>query len=164
MNAERLRDLLSYDRATGEFLWLVDRGRLAKAGGIAGSVDDGGYRWIRIDGRLYPAQRLAWLHVNGSWPLGVVDHWNRRPSDNRWSNLRDCPQRLNLANSTARRSASGMKGAHVTRNGRFRADISIQGKQRYLGIFDTVDEAHAAYMKAARVAFGDFACGGEPCT
>ena len=43
---------------------------------------------------------------------------------------------------------------------RYRARITIQGKVKNLGRFKTPEEAHAAYMKAAKDLFRDFACAG----
>lgn len=33
ITVERLSELLDYDQRTGEFMWKVNRGRLARAGG-----------------------------------------------------------------------------------------------------------------------------------
>jgi hypothetical protein len=50
MTAERLKELLSYDPASGVFRWKVNRGGTAKADSVAGSVDANGYIAIQIDG------------------------------------------------------------------------------------------------------------------
>src|ERR1700760_2097964 len=71
VSQERLKQIVSYDAATGVFVWLL-RGRGIRHGRRAGSVDKNGYRYIRIDGQWYLAQRLAWLYVNGTWPTRVL--------------------------------------------------------------------------------------------
>ena len=48
---------------------------------------------------------------------------------------------------------SGFKGATWHKCGRWQAQIQM----RYLGLFDTAEEAHAAYMAAAQNAYGEFA-------
>lgn len=49
ITADKVRELLNYDRATGVFTWRVaPRGH--KAGSIAGCLDSYGYVVIRIDG------------------------------------------------------------------------------------------------------------------
>ena len=63
---ERLTELLDYDPATGVFVWKFARQGVV-AGSIAGSITKG-YRYIRIDGGDFLAQRLAWFYVNGVWP------------------------------------------------------------------------------------------------
>jgi hypothetical protein len=68
LTQDRLRQIVSYDPATGVFAWVEARGN-QKAGARAGSVDpDDGYRYIKVDGDWYRAQTLAWFWVKGAWP------------------------------------------------------------------------------------------------
>ena len=87
LTADRLREILSYAPNTGEFRWLLTRGR-ARAGKIAGVVSVYGYRIIRVGGRDYRSARLAWLYMTGAWPLQLVDHIDLNRVNDRWSNLR----------------------------------------------------------------------------
>lgn len=57
-----------------------------------------GYLHIKMMGRTYQCHRLAWMHVHGKWPDGVIDHVNRSVSDNSLKNLRDVTHRENLLN------------------------------------------------------------------
>jgi hypothetical protein len=88
--ASRLNELLAYDEVTGIITWKVTRGRSAKAGQEAGSVNKkSGYRLIMIDGQNYTAARIAWALCYGADPYPAeVDHENRRRTDNRIDNLR----------------------------------------------------------------------------
>jgi hypothetical protein len=157
LTAERLRELLDYDPATGVFTWrLVNRRAFrAKAGDRAGTRPDGaGYLPIGVDGKVYRAHRLAWLHVHGTWPFGVIDHINGIRHDNRIENLRDVPVKINAQNQ--RRAVStnlaGMQGVWTPRGRakKFAAYIIANGIRIRLGSFDTADLAHAAYMDAKR--------------
>jgi hypothetical protein len=156
----RLRELLDYDSATGVFVRKIGwYGR--SAGAVAGATNKRGYRQIRVDGSLYYAHRLAWLYVYNADPAGGLDHINGDIADNRITNLRPATQSQNNANR--RRSAcntSGRKGVFPVPSGRYVARIKNNGKQRYLGTFDTVEDAHAAYLTAARSLFGEFANAG----
>jgi hypothetical protein len=51
----------------------------------------------------------------------------------------------------------GVKGVWVTRYGKYAAEIRGAGQKTYLDCFATLEEANAAYAKAAKKAFGSFA-------
>jgi hypothetical protein len=88
LTASRLRKLLSCDKATGIFRWLVRTSNRVRVGGVAGSKRADGYRKIAIDGVSYVAQRLAVLHITGEWPAKSVPRRNLDRADNRWVNIR----------------------------------------------------------------------------
>lgn len=148
LTVERLRDVLNYDPLTGIFRWRR-AGSRHTAGKVAGHVDAvDGYRRIYVDVRLYKAHRLAWFYVYGRWPEGQIDHINRVKDDNRVNNLREANHSQNRQNSgdeATRRSSSGLLGAYRNRD-RWVSQIS----GIYLGMFDTPEEAHAAYIAAKR--------------
>ena len=157
LTAERLREVLSYIPESGIFYWLKTEKRV-KAGDVAGSYTQG-YLNIQVDGVLYRAHRLAWLYVNGDWPEKGIDHINGVSTDNRIANLRDANQSQNTANS--RRSInckSGFKGVTAYRS-RWVASIGKAGRKKHIGVFDTPEEAHAAYLSAATKIHGEFARG-----
>ncbi len=97
--------------------------------------------------------------VMGFPPSGVdVDHINGNGLDNRRCNLRLATRSQNLANAAIpRHNSSGYKGVSATRNGKWLARIRKDRVQRNLGIFDTPEEAHAAYCEAAVSLYGEFA-------
>lgn len=111
----------------------------------------------RTDLRMH---REVWARVNGPIPAGrEIDH--AEPGelgglDNRRRNLRLATKSLNQANSRpAENNSSGFKGVH--RYKRWRAQITIDGRARHLGYFDTPEEAAKAYDQAAVSAFGTHA-------
>lgn len=156
LSAQRARELLDYNSETGIFTWRVNVGRWGriKAGSTTGSPDLNGHLRIQVDGRLYYAHRLAWLMQTGAWPEGDVDHIDGTPANNRWSNLRDVPHRINTENRRRahRNKPSGLPmGVSIdNRDGAFRADITVKGKARSLGRFADPQQAHQAYLKAKR--------------
>lgn len=159
LTAERLREVLHYDADTGHFTWLVDASGNAPKGSRAGKPGRRLYGRIRIATILYGAHRLAWLWVHGVWPTGVIDHIDGDPSNNRIANLRDVTHQENIFNQRLRsNSASGLKGVSRDKDGiRWRAYIVKDGRQNWLGSFDTAEEAHAAYCRAAEKLHGEFA-------
>jgi HNH endonuclease len=156
LNAELLRELLDYHPETGRFYWRVRRGS-ASVGTEAGSWHSHGYRVIMINGRSFYAHRLAWLHVHGKHPAGVIDHKNHDRSDNRIVNLEDRPPAANAGNRQ-KRSRSGFPGV-VRRGSRWAAVISINRQRLRLGIFDSPVKAAARYQRAARLIHGRLATG-----
>ena len=128
------------------------------AGKRAGTTMTNGYRHINIDNQSYLAHRLAWFWMNDKFPDGPLDHINQSKADNRIANLREATQVQNGGNSKARKSRSGLKGAHWHEGAkRWSGDIHVRGRKIYLGLFDTAEQAHAAYCEAAKEMFGEFA-------
>jgi hypothetical protein len=86
-----------------------------------------------------------------------IDHINHNGLDNRKENLRKCTRSQNFANRKKyANNKSGYKG--VSKHGdKWQADIQINGKGKYLGIFKTKEEAAIAYNTAAKSLFGKFA-------
>ena len=157
LSANRLRKLLNYDPATGVFRWRVQRGGPKSVGGVAGTIHPPkGYREICIDGKLYRANRLAWLYMTGKWPKLEIGYINHNTSDARWANLRAMtPSQRGAATRT--RNKLGVRGVWITPSGKYVARIKVAGKKKYLGLFDTIEKASVAYTRAAKDAFGQFA-------
>lgn len=159
LTADRLRRLLSYDRDTGVFRWLLANSPRVHVGDRAGSLSQG-YWNIQVDGVLYRAHRLAWLHVQGSWPIHGIDHINGDSQDNRFRNLRDADQAQNVANARRKVTCkSGFKGVTAYRS-RWVATIGKAGRKTHLGVFDTPEAAHAAYLAEAQKRYGEYARAG----
>jgi hypothetical protein len=156
LNAERARELLRYDPVSGFVYWKVDvRGSSGrKADDRAGTLANSGYRRIGIDGEVYLEHRIIWLIVTGKWPSECLDHINNVKDDNRFCNLREASQSQNGANKPAR-SVYG-KGVYF-RRGKYFAVISYDGRPKYLGTFDNLNEAKQVYANAAAARFGEFA-------
>lgn len=152
-SADRVRELLEYEPETGVFRWKCRRGRVA-AGSVAGSPVVRGYRAISVDNVLYRAHRLAFVLMEGRWPEGDVDHIDGDVSNNRYSNLREASRSQNMQNqrrALSNNKSSGLLGASWHKQTRrWQARITLGGKDRFLGRFDTAEAAHAAYLAAKR--------------
>lgn len=139
---ERLLFLLNYNPETGIFTRKVAPDSRAKVavGTVAGN-ENNGYWIVGIDNVQYRAGRLAWFYVHGKWPVGVIDHKDRRKLNNAIDNLEDTTQRHNTCN-TARQDRELPLGVHTSHGGRFVA----LARNKYLGTFSTPEEASAAYQ------------------
>lgn len=86
----------------------------------------------------------------------VVDHINGDRVDNRSANLRVCTRGQNLCNrGKTSLNTSGYKGV-VFHQKKWKAQIGFQGRHRYIGVFDTQEEAHIAYCAKAKELHGEF--------
>jgi len=174
ITAEQVRKILDYDPETGSFRWKIRnvedfseagrggaKGNAARwnarhAGKIAGRTTDKGYVAIGMFETWFFAHRVAVLLMTGAWPDEDTDHENLNKSDNSWENIRNASRTQNRANTPLRvDNTSGFKG--VVRNGKkWRAQTMIGGARRYLGLFETAEQASLAYQKAAAELFGKF--------
>ena len=156
---EALISVLSYDPITGDFRWrAVTHGRVRIGGLAGGSLVDGGYRKIRVNGHLYRAARLAWFYMTKQWPEALIDHKNGNRADDRWANLRPATRKENAINhGKSKANTSGVTGVYwYDRNQKWGVIISANGKREFLGLFDTREEAIAVRQRAETERFGDF--------
>ena len=149
LTGEQVRDLFNYNPITGIFTWKKSRGnQFTKPGMKAGSKDTYGHINIEINGKTYLAHRLAWLFVYDKWPDHQIDHINRNRKDNRIENLRDVIGIENAKNKgNYNNNTTGKKGVTLKKS-KFIAQITIDGKCKYLGSFETLEKASDAYEKA----------------
>lgn len=148
---EQLKELFDYDDATGNLVWKVDRVNRKLIGKIAGCIHHTGYRHIIVDNNRYLGHRLVWLWHYGFMPIKELDHINGSQDDNRIENLREATHAENMQNRKKANTSnlSGLLGASKDGN-RWRATIKINYRRIYIGLFDTPEEAHLAYLAKKR--------------
>jgi len=166
----QLKELLYYDSDNGDFIWKKrDQSKFANrcscngwnsrySGTVAGNITDRGYRRIKIGFKLYKAHRLAFLYMTGKSPLNQTDHINGIRDDNKWDNLREATNAQNQANvGISASNTSGYKGVSWDKRAeKWRSRIQLNGITHHLGYFDTAEEAHHAYCRAADKYCGEF--------
>ena len=146
-----LHTLLDYNPNSGLFTWRISRGT-ACAGKPAGWQHKSGYVYIGLHGKSYKAHRLAWMYVYGVDPLGLIDHVDRNPANNRLTNLRTASDGQNNQNKrTYKNSVSGHKGVGwYARRGLWRARIQHENRVVLVGFFGSMEEAVAARSAAEK--------------
>lgn len=152
---ERIRELLDYDPETGVLVWRKP-GHGIHCGSPAG-MQKRGYVVLVIDRQTRFAHRLAWAHYYGEQAQAQVDHVDGNGFNNSIANLRLCDSAQNQQNRVRFTSRTGLKGVTRLPNGRFQAQIKVNGRQTYLGTFGSAGEAGRAYDAVALQAFGAFA-------
>jgi hypothetical protein len=158
-SAEFLNDRYVYDPITGRLTWRFGTwNQRRKPGDPAGRISVGRYWECKINGRMFKTHRIIWRMVTGEDPGCLqIDHINGNSSDNRWDNLRVATVHQNAFNSrTYRARSSGLPKGVVARNGKYRARIG-NGGAIDLGTFDTLEQAHSAYLRAAKAVCGVYA-------
>jgi hypothetical protein len=163
-----IRTRLDLDKTTGTLIWKIRSGhsRHVKtwntrfAGQVAGHKDKThGFVIVSISGVHHLAHRIVFALENGRWPADEIDHIDGNPTNNRPSNLREASRTQNIHNRRHHKdSKSGIKGVTFrAERDKWRACIYHGGKQRFLGHFDSAEEAAAAYAEAAITHHGAFA-------
>lgn len=105
-----------------------------------------------VQGRLEGGGPVITLHrLILGFPEVHVDHINRDTLDNRRSNLRLATRQQNAANAPTR-NKTGFKGVTA-----FRDKWRVRSAGKYIGLYDTPEEAARAYDEIALVEYGEFA-------
>jgi HNH endonuclease/AP2 domain-containing protein len=149
---------LRYYPRLGILRWIKSPVNVTPVGSVAGFTMQHGYRCICFRGRYYLEHRVAWYLKTGKWPK-PLDHKDGNRANNKWANLREATNSQNQGNKKkGRNNTSGYKGVCWHKPSRsWCAMIELNGRQKWLGRHDTPELAHAAYIKAARTHFGEFA-------
>lgn len=172
--------LFDYDAVSGDLRW---RARPAEAfelgafsasrkaaswnsknaGKVAGWVGADGYRRVTVGPKSYLAHRIVWLIVTGEWPSDQVDHIDQDRLNNRFANLRAATNAQNARNRTLpSNNTSGAIGVSQCRTtGKWRAEIKVHGRKRFLGVFADKAEAMSARL-TAQAALGFSVTHGRP--
>ena len=150
---ELVRELFNYDPITGFFTAKVAKPH-RKIGAVVGTKKDNGYLHFSVEGKKYGAHRIAWLYFYGEMPKGDIDHIDGNRTNNSINNLRCVDRSTNLENMRQAKShnkSTGLIGSYKINDCSFASRIQVKGKDIYLGVFRTAEEANAAYIKAKRV-------------
>lgn len=148
-----LMDLISYDKETGVFAWKDRADRPSYfANRSPGTVGANGRVYIGVDGARYLAHRLAWFYVTGRWPNANIVMKNGDYQDLRFDNLKkESQSETSRKSSTRQAPTSGVRGVHwVASKKKWRAEITVNYNNHFLGYFKNKEMAVKAYKAAAR--------------
>lgn len=158
--ADVLRETFTYDPLKGDLRWKIVNPfyKKARPGDIAGSISSQGYWMVRVAGCYYLAHRIIWKMVTGIEPEDQIDHIDNDRLNNRWDNFRQATNGQNRHNTKlAKNNKSGVKGVCWEPSHKaWKVYISVDGKQRRLGRYKSIDEAKRVRLAAAERLHGDF--------
>ena len=143
LSQEQLLNQLTYNPDTGLFHWIKSKSGVRGVGATAGFVERDGYRRIGVNGKVYPAHRLAWLYMTGNWPDKYIDHLNGNKDDNRFCNLRDVSHSVNQTNTT-HKSNNKLHEKYISwhkGNKAYRVQIRKNGVNAVHKLFKKLDDA-----------------------
>ena len=151
---KKLQELFDY--RDGQLYWKEKRYSPIDLSKPAGFIGKSGYRTIRIEGKDYRAHRLVWKYHYGKDPKEFIDHIDGNKSNNNIKNLRESTTQQNGFNRGPQKNNKlGIKG--VSKNGnKYIATIFINGKVKYLGVFNTIEEARLVREEAEIKFFKEF--------
>ena len=170
LTVEVLRDILSYNHETGDLFWkhrsddfFESTTRSAKGQAsnwnannankkALNNIDRDGYFRGSIFSKNYRAHRIVWAIHYGTIPDKFIDHINGIKTDNRISNLRLVNNQENSKNQAKRqKNTSGYIGVTWHKKAKkWIAQITIDYKNVYLGIFESKNDAITARLKAEK--------------
>jgi hypothetical protein len=155
---KRLIELFHYDPYTGIFYRKKLTSNFVKINSKVGTKNCYGYIQMYVDRKLYRAHRLAWLYMMGVMPKNDIDHINRIRDDNRFLNLREANKKENAYNTKVNSTnTTGFKGvSKANKDGKYPANIRINGKVTFLGLFSNPLDASIAYKNKAKEIHGNF--------
>ena len=118
------------------------------------AVNNSGYACLVLSGKKYLLMHRAIIKAKD---CQIVDHINGNKLDNRKGNLRFCTLSQNQMNSGKQKNnKSGYKGVYLFRN-KWNAVITVDKKSKYIGRFNTPQEAALAYNQKAIELHGEYA-------
>jgi len=149
-----------FEYKNGELYWKKSNTRgPIKAGSIAGSRTNTGYLKVSLKGKSYRVHRITYELHKGTIPNNsYIDHIDRNKMNNNIENLRLANFQENVFNREANNNSRlGIKGVSwVPKRNKYHTQIMINGKQNFIGYFDSIKAASEAYEKAAKRLHGEF--------
>ena len=169
---EVLKSTLVLDAASGALFWRDRAPEMFQcrqsylawhtnfAGKRADHLAGNGYMRVRlrISGKqeIYSAHRIIWKMVAGHDPAEEIDHIDQNRTNNAISNLREATRLQNTLNRTIYTKSVSRRqypAGVYPRRGKFLAQVTVDGRTHYLGMFDT-PEAARAVLQEYRSQFG----------
>ena len=144
------------DHLTANYTYDRDAGHVFnnKMGKPALTTNTNGYlvvsAWLNRKHHKFKTHHVVWFFEKGEWPTQCMDHIDGVKTNNHYTNLRLVTQRENSqAYTKSKKSTSPYHGVSWYKvSKKWRSDIKVENKQKYLGSFTCELEAARDYDKA----------------
>jgi len=150
-----LKQRVRYHKDTGLFTWR-DGVAYVEKGAIVGSLRPDGYIGTTIMQEKYLLHRLAFLYMEGFIPE-EIDHIDKEPANNKWTNLRACSRKENSLNKEVySNNKLGVKGVTKNKRGEYCVRITAQGEYKHFGCFPDLELAELVAIEVRDKYHGSF--------
>lgn len=162
LDYDELHRLFKYE--DGHLIRKITVGKVGKKGLKVGgkpTADNNKYMRVQIKGVTHYLHRVIFLMLQGYLPE-FLDHIDGNKTNNKIENLRECTRSQNNQNKIlSSNSTSGVKGVSWSKaSSKWIAQVGVNGKNRYLGLFKTLEEAKQSVTRFRKEVHGNFANNG----
>jgi len=158
LTQELLKEYVEYKDGSLYYIKIPKNDKRNKIGQKLGYTREDKYIAVNFLGKARKLHRLIFLYHHGYIP-DEVDHINNDKSDNNIDNLRPANRQQNMCNKKAyKTNTSGAKGVVWMKNlNKWLVNIGVNGKRKYIGIFEDFELAELASIEARNKYHGNFA-------
>jgi hypothetical protein len=155
MTLDKINEYFEYK--DGELFWKKIKSNRVKVGGRAGYMRKG-YLNVGFETKEYPLHHIVFFMFKGYFPK-LIDHIDGNRINNKIENLREATLNENARNcKRPSHNTSGYKGVCWSKKDKkWQANITLNNKLLFLGLFKEKENAYQAYCHAAKNLFGEFA-------
>lgn len=131
-----------------------------KIGELAGYYNLKSYYIISFKGEQFQGHRIIFFMHKGYLPE-MIDHEDRKPSNNRIENLRECTGTQNSLNKALHKNADtqyyGITFMNYKKQPKYIVKIRVNGKAKFFGSYISIIDAVLVYNREAVRYHGEFA-------
>jgi len=155
LNQQSLKELFYYKE--GYLYWNICKQGVTK-GSKAGSGQHRRYLQVMVNRKSYLIHRLIAIFHYGDFD-GIIDHVDGNTYNNKIENLRIVTHKENAWNAKKSiRNKTNVKGVSFIKDRqKYQATICIDGKNKNLGQFSSLEEAKEVVNKARSQLHGEYA-------